>query len=304
MARVHPDTRPSVPGSRDHPTEYRDPRMGIEDRLHRYIVDELVHDRLVLPTLPEAALRVRDLATREDVTAAQLSAEIGRDPALAVRLLRVANSAAQRGNARIESLQQAVTRLGIGYTRLLVESLVMEQLFTTTTPALREHLRGIWQRSVAVAGLSQVIAAHCTLLDPARAMLAGLVHEVGALPVIRVADSQAERVEPGPMLEAVIRLLAPRIGRLVLQAWHFPPELVAVPTDCVDLQRTHDGPADYADVVCVARLQVLARAAPLSPAVPEALPAHRKLDLSPTVDLLEIGTCRERYETTCAALAA
>lgn len=278
--------------------------MALEDRLYRTILDALTQDRLKLPSLPEAALRVRDLAARDDVTAARLAAEIGKDAALAVRVLRVANSAAHRGGKRVDSLQQAVARLGTQYTRLLVDALMLEQLFTAEAPALREHLRSNWQRSVAVAGLSQVIAAHCTLLDPERALLAGLVHEIGALPIIRIAETETERIEPGPMLDAVIRLLAPRIGRLILQAWHFPEELIGVPVDCFDPQRGHDGAADYADVVCAARLQVAARADPRSPNAEQVWPSHRRLDLSPTQDLLEIEVCRDRYQNACAALAA
>ncbi len=277
--------------------------MALEDRFYRTVLDALTQDRLTLPSLPEVALRVRDLAAREDVTAARLAAEIGKDAAIAVRMLRVANSAAHRSGRRIESLQQAVARLGTEHTRLLINALAMEQLFTAEAPALREHLRSNWQRSIAVASLSQVIAAHCTLLDPERAMLAGLVHEIGALPVIRIAESQAERIEPGFMLDAVMRLLAPRVGRLVLQAWHFPEELVSVPLDSADPQRTHAGSADYADIVCVARLQVAARANPQLAAV-QPLPAHAQLDLQPTVDLLEIEICRDRYQQACAALGS
>lgn len=278
--------------------------MAIEDRFHRFVVDELVNDRLVLPTLPEVASRVRALTAQEDVSSTKLAAEIGKDPALAVRVLRVANSAAQRGNHKIDNLQQAVTRLGLEYTRLLVNALAMEQLFDAPNAALRDRLRRTWQRSVSVAAMSQAIASHFTLLDPERALLAGLVHDVGALPVIRLADARADLIEPGPMLDAVIRLLSPRIGRLVLQAWHFPPEIAAVPALCADLRRQHPGPADYADVVCVARLQANTMADAETVAARAQVPAYARLDMSPDVDPLNIEICRGRYERACAAFAA
>lgn len=278
--------------------------MPIEERFHRFVVDELANDRLVLPTLPEVASRVRALTVREDVSSAMLAAEIGKDPAMAVRVLRVANSAAQRGSHRIDNLQQAVTRLGLEYTRLLVNTLAMEQLFDAPSAMLRDRLRRSWQRSISVAALSQAIASHFTLLDPERALLAGLVHEVGALPIIRLAQDRADLVEPGPMLDAVIRLLSPRIGRMVLQAWHFPPELAAVPALCTDLRREHEGPADYADVVCVARLQMDTLADAATIAARAQVPAYAKLDMSPDADPLNIEICRGRYEMARAAFAA
>src|SRR3546814_2753203 len=75
----------------------------------------------------EIALHVRQLAQRADVSAAALALELQKDPALSVRLLRVANSAAQRGGHRVDNVRHAVTRLVFDYTRLLVSGLAIEQ---------------------------------------------------------------------------------------------------------------------------------------------------------------------------------
>ena len=98
-----------------------------EERLLRAIVDALTQDRLTLPTLPEVAMRIGRVAQDENVTASKLAVEIGRDAAIAVRLLRVANSSAFSAGRRIDNLQQAVTRLGIGLVRSLVTGLALEQ---------------------------------------------------------------------------------------------------------------------------------------------------------------------------------
>ena len=87
--------------------------MFQEERLYRAVVDALTQDRLTLPTLPEVAMRISRVTQDEQATASQLAIEIGRDPAIAVRLLRVANSSAICGGRKIDSLQQAVTRLGM-----------------------------------------------------------------------------------------------------------------------------------------------------------------------------------------------
>src|SRR3546814_13935214 len=105
----------------------------------------------------EIALHVRQLAQREDVSAAALALELQKDPALSVRLLRVANSAAQRGGHRVDNVRQAVTRLGFDYTRLLVSGLAIEQMFATGAPLIEAKLRKSWQQSVAVAAAAQGI---------------------------------------------------------------------------------------------------------------------------------------------------
>lgn len=279
--------------------------MHQEDRLFRAVVDALTQDRLTLPTLPEVAMRIGQATQNERATASQIAAEIGRDPAIAVRLLRVANSSALSGGRRVDNLHQAVTRLGMGLVRSLVTGLALEQLFFARSPALKERLRRTWTQSLEVAALSQVLASHCTMLRPELAMLAGLSHEIGALPVIRMAESLGEDSTDMAVLDRAIRNLQPRIGRMVLQAWDFPPELVEVPSRWMDFARTHDGPADYVDVVMVAALQSHQhREGRLAGIDRLRVPAFLKLDISPEVDVFEIDGVQERFEESRAALTA
>lgn len=279
--------------------------MAVEDRLYRTVVDALTRDRLTLPTLPEVAMRIGELSRRDDVSIPQLADEIGKDPAMAVRLLRVANSAMSQPGRRIDNVAQAVTRLGLQMTRLLVTGLAVEHLFVSRSPFLQERLRLCWQRSVEVAALAQVLARHCTLLKPELAMLGGLIHEVGSLPIIRLAEQHPELCESPAALDAVIKCLRARIGRLVLQAWQFPEALVDVPYFAEDLYRSHEGPADYVDVVIVAVLQTYGhRDAVLARVDRHAVSAFARLDLSPDVTVLEIAEYQTEFSAGCSSLAA
>lgn len=276
-----------------------------EDRLFRAVVDALTQDRLTLPTLPEVAMRIGQATQDERATASQLAIEIGRDPAIAVRLLRVANSSALSAGRKVDNIQQAVTRLGMGLVRSLVTGLALEQLFFSRAPALKERLRKTWANSLEVAALAQVLASQCTVLRPELAMLAGLSHEIGALPVIRMAESFGEEVTDMAALDRVIRNLQPRVGRMVLQAWDFPDELVEVPSRWMDFGRTHEGPADYVDVVTVAALQSHQnREGRLAGIDRLRVPAFLKLDISPEVDVFELDGVQERFEESRAAMSA
>ncbi len=276
-----------------------------EDRLYRAVVDALTQDRLTLPTLPEVAMRIGQATQDERATASQIAAEIARDPAIAVRLLRVANSSALCGGRRVDSIQHAVTRLGMALVRSLVTGLALEQLFFSRTPALKERLRKTWANSLEVAALAQVLASHCTMLRPELAMLAGLSHEIGALPLIRMAESLGEEVTDMAALDRTIRTLQPRVGRMVLQAWDFPAELVEVPSRWLDFGRTHEGVADYIDVVTVAALQSHQnREGRLAGIDRLRVPAFLKLDISPEVDVFEIDGLQERFDESRAALSA
>lgn len=218
------------------------------------VVDALSRDRLTLPTLPGVALRVSRLCQDPDISAARLAREVAHDAAISARLMRVANSAAYRGRP-LDNLPQAVTRLGLALTRTLVNRIALEQLYVAGTPALVQRLRAVWARSLEVAALSAVLAARQPHLDPATAMLAGLLREIGVLPLLRLADGQNEHFDDPAELDEMVRKLQARVGTHLLTAWGFPTELAQIPLASSDLARRHDGPPDYADVVCVAAQQ-------------------------------------------------
>ena len=276
-----------------------------EDRLYRAVVDALAEDRLVLPTLPEVAMRVGQICGDPNASASRIAVEVSRDPAIAVRLLRVANSSALRGAKRIDSVPQAVARLGLGLLRSLVTGLALEQLFIAKSPSLRERLRRSWTHSLEVAALAQVLASHCTMLRPELAMLGGLVHEIGSLPVLRMAESLSDPPPEAKAVDAVMRKLQPRVGPMILKAWNFPEELIDVPAMWMDFGRSHDGPPDYVDVVTVAALQSHEGRSGRFAAIDRSrTPAFLKLDLSPEVDVFELEGVQESYEQNLAAIAA
>jgi len=212
-------------------------------------------DQITLPTLPEVALRVRDAMESEATSAADIANIIATDAALSARLLQVANSPLYRGRTAIDSVQLAVARLGVRLVRYLVVSLATQGMFLARSNRLNGRFRRLWENSVQVAAISRVLAKSLPHLDADQAMLAGLIHEIGALPIlvraetIGLADEQA--------LDQLTERLSPTVGRLVLERWDIPQSLVAVTEHFNDFAYDGAPEADYVDVVIVARLESL-----------------------------------------------
>ena len=80
-------------------------------------------DRLVLPTLPEVALKIRSAVENENASTQKIADTLTQDASLSARLIQVANSPLYRSRNPIDDLQMAVTRLGIRMVRDLVISL-------------------------------------------------------------------------------------------------------------------------------------------------------------------------------------
>lgn len=266
--------------------------------LFRVVQDELEAGRLILPTLPEVATRIGQIVSREDADAAAVAAQIAKDPAMASRMIWVANSAALRGaGPAVGSLQQAVTRLGFDLTRVLVNQMVLEQLFSARTPVLRKIMRETWARSLVVAALAQALAERAAL-SPETGLLAGLTHRVGMLPIVKLLDQHPAMVADEAATHRVLGQLHARVAILLLKSWNFPPELLDVPRLAFDYTRQHDGPADYADVVSVATLLT---AAPSELELPEGqdprkAPSLAKLGVNLGADAVETAGLLGAYE--------
>ncbi len=228
--------------------------QSITDDIRNELTSAIANDDLVLPTMPEVALQVKQAAENDLATAASISKVIGNDAAMSARIIKVANSPLLRGVQHVDDLQMAVSRIGLGYACNLAIGIAMEQLFQATSETVDQVMRRFWTHSTEVASISHVLCQHFTDLRPDQATLAGLVHAIGTLPILTYADDQDELSEQ--VLQEIIDELHPELGSKILKAWDFPEELLDVPTQYLDFGR-QNGATDYVDVVLVANLQSL-----------------------------------------------
>lgn len=226
----------------------------LSEKIRQDIMTAIQNDQLVLPTLPEVAIKVREAAEDPNIDIEKLTAVIGADAALSARIIRVANSPLLRASRTIEDLKTALMRLGISYTCNIATGLAMEQMFQATSDLVDTRMREVWSRSSEVAGISHVLCKHFTKLRADQATLAGLVHQIGILPILTYAEDHPELLNDSATLDMVIDELHASLGDLILIAWGFPAELLRIPSQHLDFDR--DIPkVDYADIVTVAMLQ-------------------------------------------------
>ncbi len=264
-------------------------------------VNELIQDlesgHLQLPTLPEVALRVRDVVDDEDANAGQIADIIGQDAALSARLLQVANSPLYRGRQEIDRLSMVIARLGNKLVRNLVTSQVMKQMFQATNDMVDQRLRAVWEHSVQVAAISRALAGHAPGVEPDQAMLGGLLHDIGILPILYRAEERDELLDTRGLLDHMIESLHTRIGGAILKHWKFPEALVAVAAEHENLTRDHAGPADLVDVVQVAILQShIDTDHALNQADWSTIPAFHQLGLDVDVHEIELTGVAEEID--------
>lgn len=259
----------------------------LADKVQQELIQAIDNDDLVLPTLPEVALKVREAAEDPNIGTPQLSKVIGNDAALTARIIKVVNSPLLRTNKEITDLSMAINRLGINYTCNLATGLAMEQMFQATSDVVDRKMREVWNKSTEIAGICHVLCKQFTRLLPDQATLAGLVHMIGALPILTYAEDHNELLSDSISLNHVIEQIHPIIGDKILRTWEFPEQIAMIPSQYLDFSRD-SAKVDYVDIVQVATLQsYIGTEHPYTKLDWSQIPAFAKLGLDPSQDIHE-----------------
>ncbi len=278
--------------------------MSLEENFVTELLTDLENDKLVLPTLPEVALRVRDTLEDDNASLQDVARVITNDAALSARLIQVANSPLLRATRAIESVEAAVTRMGSNMVRNLVTSIAMEQMFQATSDVTDSRLRNVWEHSTEVAAISSALANAFSHLQADQALLAGLIHDIGVLPILTRAEDHPDLLADTTTLDRIIANTHTRIGAAILRTWGFPAEMIAVAEEHENLHRDHAGDADYVDVVIAANLHSLSGTDhPHARADWSTIPAFTKLGMEPDIDIGDVADADDNIGAVKAALA-
>lgn len=269
---------------------------SLAEKVALAITDAIETDELVLPTMPEMALKVREVAENPNASVKQLADVIGSDAGLTARIIKVANSALYRGAVEIQDLNMALMRLGMSTTCTLATGLAMEQMFQATTDMVDKRLRQTWQISSEIAGLCTLLCKRYTRLRPDQATLAGLVHKIGVLPILSYAEDHPALLKDSITLDSIIKATHPSIGVKILTAWDFPKDIQNIPIAHLHFARKVPQ-ADYADLVTVALLE--AQKDQFSSLDYSAIPAFARLRIDPNNIL---GNEGDRGESLTSAM--
>jgi HD-like signal output (HDOD) protein len=252
-----------------------------EGALFAEVYEACASGKVDLPALPEIAIKIQAAMKDPDVDIARLARIVGMDLAVTGGLIRAASSAAYGSANPVKSVRDAIVRLGLTAARRLAITIAMQQVFQSKSPALRRRMQELGDRSVRVSVLSFVMARHCAGFDPEHALLAGLLHDVGSVPVLDYLGRNHPEISDRE-IDAIAEKLRGVVGELVVGSWNLGPDISMVVRESGDWKRDQQRKTDYCDIVLVARLYHLNQAGS-AVAVPSyhEVPAFAKLGLVP-----------------------
>lgn len=188
---------------------------------------ELSSRNLVFPTSLKATMKIRHALDDPDMASEQVGRIISTEPVLSAQVLMLSNSAMfNRSSKKIEELRIAVTLLGFSVVRNIAISVGMKQLKDQQENTSKsEQMEGLWTRSMRVAALSYVIARNRTKLSADKAMVAGLLHDIGKFYILSRAHQYQGLFTSDEALWDLIDQWHADIGAAILESWEVSDDI-------------------------------------------------------------------------------
>jgi HD-like signal output (HDOD) protein len=272
--------------------------LADEELLTERIRDDLNRGRMVLPSLPETALRIGRALNDERASAERIARLIQADPAMTAKVVRAANSALYGGRQPVDSCTAAVVRLGTTTTHKLVLSFALREVFRAESGAIRRAMEDLWRHSTRVAAICYVLARLTRRFDAEHALLAGLVHDIGKVALLSYADQMPELARDPLQLARTMATLRGSLGAAILERWDFAEDVIVAARDAEHWTRNPGPDADYCDLVIIAQLHSYV-GTPRMQELPHLgqLPCFTKLELGELTPRLSIKILEKADDT-------
>jgi HD-like signal output (HDOD) protein len=225
-------------------------RFGMLADIARELAGEVL-----FPTFFDAVLRLRRELQNPNTTLLRIAGMVRLEPLIAAKLVRLANSAVYAALEPVRDLPSAINRLGLDAVRTTAMSVAMgEILHAKEMAAFAGLAQSLWEHSIGCSAAARVLAQNLTRINAEEAMLAGLVHDLGAFYMLYRAAQYPELRERPDTLRYLIMQWHEAIGVTLLETLGLPLEIAQASADHDHSRPVPDVPRTLADIVYVANL--------------------------------------------------
>lgn len=186
-----------------------------------------------LPTPPGVATRIIALANDPDADMGKIAKVLAMDPAITIKILRIANSPMYAQQRKTENLRQAIVVLGLNATISLALSFSLVQSLEGEDEAGGLDYPLYWRRALLAATISRALAEAVRIRDAEELFLAALIQDIGMLALDRAAPELYQSIGHDQVHQASLIELEREqvdsdhasIGGWLLERWHFPERI-------------------------------------------------------------------------------
>ncbi len=198
----------------------------MSESLVEFIDEYLLVNTLELPVFHSVALKLQQLLAKGDYSIDEVMELIVADQALASNILRAANSPFYSGLSSISTIRDAIVRLGAQEVANLTMISSQLEYYRADNETLSRYMNTLWNHAQGCAVGSRWLAAKTGFKNLAQeAFLAGLLHDIGKLFLLKVLDELGRTGELGTrlteaMVKEVLETLHTQQGHVLMQKWN------------------------------------------------------------------------------------
>ena len=179
-----------------------------------------------IPMLPEVATRVISLAASPDITISRLAQVISKDQVLTTRLLSLANSAYYGSPIDVNTVPEAIMRVGAVAVRNLAVTLCVTARMQDRN-VYGTHGQQLVDHGIGTAYLARLVAEDADV-NTESAFLCGLLHDIGKMVILKWHHDHTKRAGaplPPAELDDLLQRFHPMTAGRAFRRWGLPAEL-------------------------------------------------------------------------------
>lgn len=178
---IRPGEDSEEPGIEERKEEPHNPIQEIVLK----VIQKFKRGEIELPVLPKVVQEIQQVMNDQNSTAEDVARAVEKDPVISMRLIAVANSPIYRGTEKIQTVKQAVPRMGIKETQAVVTAIANKNLYRTSNEYFQTLMNKQWLHSLASAYGSRIIAQKLALPNLEQYFFMGLIHDIGKAPLLK-----------------------------------------------------------------------------------------------------------------------
>lgn len=189
---------------------------------------------LRLPPFPQVALRVLELASKENVQLHELSQLISSDQSLSSEILTIVNSLAYAPRMPIASILQAIAVMGASHLQGLCLTVAIRGYLGKSIG--HPLMQGLWRHNMACATIAEQLAA-ISYMDHDVAFTCGVMHDIGRMALATVRPKEymemlgSHHGDAHSILECEEHLFGKNhceVGQQLVRDWGLPEDFDAI----------------------------------------------------------------------------
>lgn len=214
-------------------------------------IAEELSGEVVFPTCFDLAVRIRKALRDTDQPLSRIAEQISLEPLIGSKLLSLANSAAfNPAGVVVKDLKTAISRLGLETVRSTAMTITMGQMLRSREMAnFEEMAHWLWKHSILTASATYILTKRLTRFNPDEAMMAGLVHDLGAFYMLYRAAQYSELRARPDTVKFLITQWHESIGASVLASLDMSEDIIEAVRDHDVLRPAPPVPKTLNDVV-------------------------------------------------------